>query len=556
MNVTGKIKFAVLTRVSTERQAERGHSLQAQMAQIERAVGMLGGTIVARYGNTAEHATRGFERKEFDRLLADVSKGGFDAVMVTDPSRWSRDNRRSKDGLDLLKKYRVRFFALTQEHDLFSPESNLALGILTEANGYYVERQLRSAAAGRIAGAKKGRAVVGGRLPWGRRFDRTSGEWSVNVECQQLAERMYDMYVHEHRSFRSIGEALLDPDTMVSMDENTVRRRLASAGSKWTQTINLDGRREEIECEIPPLLDADKVSQITRLADERRLVRNQPKYPLSNLVRCKQCGSVLSHHDVRSGNHTLPQYRHDIRVAHTPACTMFVYREPLEKDIFSRLGGILRNEESLRAAVLAGIANADSGRDETEKELAREVKELTRLKTASRNLLATIEASADAPVEYYERVNALGKQIKDCEARRSQLEAKLKLIELPQDIGVRVRAELDQLIGLNGHVVQHWPTEAKRKLVEFFFGGQSLRAKNTNVGILVEMRVDPDLGKYWVWEAQGLFGVIGGALSDYVYLQDRHFEEETQSVTIPPVLARALVEGTNTIHHAHTRAKS
>jgi hypothetical protein len=38
MKPNPKLRYAVLTRVSTERQAERGHSLQAQTVQIERAV--------------------------------------------------------------------------------------------------------------------------------------------------------------------------------------------------------------------------------------------------------------------------------------------------------------------------------------------------------------------------------------------------------------------------------------------------------------------------------------------------------------------------------------
>jgi len=553
MKPNPKLRYAVLTRVSTERQAERGHSLQAQTVQIERAVNSLGGEITARYGNNAEHATRNYERKEFDRLMADVPKGIFDAVIVTDPSRWSRDNRRSKDGLDLLKIHKIRFFVLAQEQDLYSPEATLALGIVTEANDYFVQRMLKSSAAGRIAGARKGRAVIGGCIPWGRRFDKAIGVWSVDPECQRLAERMYSMYVDEQMSFRAIGEAIADPQTMQPMDENTVRRRLEKAGPRWKQTINFEGREEVIECQIPALLSEEQVAHIGRISAERRLVRYQPKYPLSHLVRCAHCGSVFSHHHVRSGNHALPQYRHDIRVGYKRECTKFVYREALEREVFSRFGAILKDEQSLREAVRAGIVCANVERERMEKQLEQEVRELSRLRKASRNLQAVIEESAEAPLEYVDRVTILEKQIKGSEVRKASLEEKLKIVELPQDLGIRVRAELDQLIGANGQVVQFWPTEAKRKLVEFFFGGQTMRTKGKEVGVFVEMRQDTDLGKYWVWEARGLFGVIAGALSDYIYLQDKHFEEMRESVTVSPELARTLINGTNAIHQAHER---
>jgi DNA invertase Pin-like site-specific DNA recombinase len=45
-----------------------------------------------------EHATVGYERDKLNKLLQDSGKGIFDAVIVCDPSRWSRDNK-NKEGL-------------------------------------------------------------------------------------------------------------------------------------------------------------------------------------------------------------------------------------------------------------------------------------------------------------------------------------------------------------------------------------------------------------------------------------------------------------------------
>ena len=54
----------------------------------------LGGRIVEWYGGQ-EHGTAGYEKKEVDRLIADAGRGRFDAVIVTDADRWSRDNTKS-----------------------------------------------------------------------------------------------------------------------------------------------------------------------------------------------------------------------------------------------------------------------------------------------------------------------------------------------------------------------------------------------------------------------------------------------------------------------------
>lgn len=65
----------------------------------------LGGTIperLWRYSGQA-HATPDQERIKLDQRLEDSGKALFDAVIVCDPSRWSRDNLKSKLGLaDLL----------------------------------------------------------------------------------------------------------------------------------------------------------------------------------------------------------------------------------------------------------------------------------------------------------------------------------------------------------------------------------------------------------------------------------------------------------------------
>lgn len=46
--------------------------------------------------------------------MADASKDLFDAVIVFDPSRWSRDNKLNKEGLNILRKNSIRFFLVPQ----------------------------------------------------------------------------------------------------------------------------------------------------------------------------------------------------------------------------------------------------------------------------------------------------------------------------------------------------------------------------------------------------------------------------------------------------------
>src|SRR3954464_10781937 len=104
-----KIRFAALIRVSTEKQEKQGESLKTQTTDNTKSVEHLGGTIFKWYGGQ-EHATPGYEKKEVDRLIQDARNKRFDAVIVTDADRWSRDNDKSKEGLEVFAANDIRFF--------------------------------------------------------------------------------------------------------------------------------------------------------------------------------------------------------------------------------------------------------------------------------------------------------------------------------------------------------------------------------------------------------------------------------------------------------------
>src|SRR5687767_12343344 len=114
------LRFARLTRVSSEGQETEGESLNVQRRQIEAAIAQLGGIATARYDGQ-EHAMPNHERKKFESMLCDAARGIFDAICVADSSRWSRDNTASKRAIGIFRTHGIRFFCLTREFDLHDP---------------------------------------------------------------------------------------------------------------------------------------------------------------------------------------------------------------------------------------------------------------------------------------------------------------------------------------------------------------------------------------------------------------------------------------------------
>src|SRR5262249_54894604 len=112
------------------------------------------------YGGS-EHATPGHEHAEVNRLLSDAAKGKIDAVHVSHPDRWSRDNAKSKQGLEILRKHKVRFFVGTQEFNLHDPTACLFLGMSAEIGEFQANNQSQKSMKNRIDRAKEGKPVSG-----------------------------------------------------------------------------------------------------------------------------------------------------------------------------------------------------------------------------------------------------------------------------------------------------------------------------------------------------------------------------------------------------------
>lgn len=187
-----KKRFAALIRVSTEKQEKQGESLRTQRKQNEDTVKKLSGKIVGWYGGQ-EHATAGYEKREIERLLNDARQGRFDAVIVANADRWSRDNEYSQQGLAVLKEKRIEFYTGATRWDLFTPSHKLFLGMSAEIGAFFASNQKLSSIQNRIERAKRG-IPTGGKKPFGRNF--VDGKWVIDKEKQAMIKDVAKRYLN------------------------------------------------------------------------------------------------------------------------------------------------------------------------------------------------------------------------------------------------------------------------------------------------------------------------------------------------------------------------
>ncbi len=432
--MSGKpLRFGALVRVSTEKQEQQGESLRTQRADNEQNVSSLGGKIVQWYGGQ-EHATPGWETAEVDRLLADAAKGKLDAVIVPHPDRWSRDNARSKEGLDVLRAHKVRFFVGSQEYDLFNPVAKLFLGVSAEIGEFQAGLQNLKSTTNRIARARRG-VPTGGKLPFGRLYDRKTGEWSLDPEKQAVIRDIAARYLKGESLNRLAKEYNLN-------HPNLCKILREQSGEEWSinfkvPSLNID---ETVPFKVPRLLDKETEKAVQhRLKANRTYLLRPPllrhTYLLRGFVFCSGCGYRMNGQTSPEGNR---YYRHPHADRERP-CPLdpppWVRAERLEAAVIGELFRMFGSPAAIERAVRAAVPDCDKvlkQRERLRADLDKVVKARARVVDAiADGMLSKDQAKAKLD-ELAERESLIGTELDKVAAL---------LADLPDDDAVRCYVE-------------------------------------------------------------------------------------------------------------------
>ena len=423
--------FASLVRVSTERQEKRGESLRTQTSQITGAVKSLNGNLVKTYSGQ-EHATAGHERKILEQLFTDVAKSPrpFDAVMVADPTRWSRDNVASETGLETLRDAGVKFFVLTSEYDLFNPDHRLFLGLSSTIGAFHARKQKQKSLENRIERAKRG-IPTGGKVPFGRKWENE--QWVIDPKQQEIIADIAARYLK--------GEQLPKLAKKYHMNHSNVCKVLRErCGEDWEITFQADDLniKETVSVRVPPLLDEKTIKAVRhRLEANRTYLHGKPKHEwlLGGRVFCAQCGYVMFGQVNHQGHR---YYRH----AHTPRdreCPLrprpWVRADKIEGAVVSQLFRMFGNPAAIERAVKVAIPDCDKTRSCCH----RLEEDIAKIERTRDRVLSMIEKDVIDDRQAEKKLREL-KERED--AHRDELD-KLKesLVDIPDEESIRCYVE-------------------------------------------------------------------------------------------------------------------
>jgi DNA invertase Pin-like site-specific DNA recombinase len=504
----GALRFGALVRVSTDHQEQQGESLRTQRSGITHDIELLGGTAAAWYGGQ-EHATEGWERKEVDRLIADAGKGLWNAVIVANADRWSRDNKKSSEGLEAFKRHGIRFFVGVSEYDLYNPEHVLFLDLSASIGRYHASNQKKKSILNRIHRARRGIPTVG-KLPFGRTFDRESETWGLDPEKVEVIQDIAARYLQ--------GTPLRKLARKHGLDHSTVCRVLrGQLGEEWElefEDASL-GIREAVLMRVPRLLSPDTVRAVLQRMKANREHFHRPpescrvhEYLLSGFIFCAACGYNLVGEAVRRkrrGKSLWRYYRHP-HTDRTRPCPLtprpWVRADPIEAAVVGDLMNLFVNPDFAHEGIVQGIAAAAPDAAKAHERLRKAQEDLGRVGASRQRILTLVSREALTMEQAEEQLRKLQDRERELRVEVENLRVGLGDVPDPGQAEAYAAAVRTLLADAGAEEVRrvvepHLAGETKRGMLEAVFG--RALADGTPAGVYVSPEGEYARGRPKTW---------------------------------------------------------
>ena len=297
----------IYQRVSTDEQAARGYSIQAQGEKLERYCRENDIRILAQFEEDYS-AKDGFDRPEYKKLVEFVKRPGQkpDFVLVTQWSRFSRNVQYSLNEIDRFEKLGVQINATDQWIDGSIPENLFLLVIYLTTPEIENRRHSLRTIDGMRKAMKMGYWV--NHPPYG--YDQVRNEEGRPVLVQnanaKLVKKSFELlatgayHKDEVRHILQKEGMKVSKQTFYNILEKEVHSGLIRVPAYKTEPEEL--AQGKIEAIITQEL-FNTVQDVIR--SKRRtikpLVKSHPHLPLRGLLVCSQCSKKLSGYTT-SGN--------------------------------------------------------------------------------------------------------------------------------------------------------------------------------------------------------------------------------------------------------------
>ncbi|WP_348624231.1 recombinase family protein [Paenibacillus peoriae] len=291
------IRAAGYGRVSTEEQANEGHSLDAQreynLKYIENEKWILSG-----YFEDPGYSGKNLNRPDMKRLIQEINDKNIDALVVHKLDRLTRDIKDLYEMLQMFEKHNIKFVSISEKIDTDTAMGRMFVFMLGIFAQWYRENLSEEVTKGMRARAKKGIPNVFVNM-FG--YTRTpEGELIINEEEAKWVIWIFEQYLN--------GKGT--PTIAKELNNMNIRR---TRGGRWSQTKVMDvlenqhyvgnitwkSKKDDEKDRIIRkgthigIIDQETFDRVQRWIQRRRdglRSRNSYNYAFGGVLRCGKCG--------------------------------------------------------------------------------------------------------------------------------------------------------------------------------------------------------------------------------------------------------------------------
>jgi site-specific DNA recombinase len=368
------IKCAGYVRVSTPGQVDE-ESLTTQRKSIETFANQNDYQLTEIYADEGISGGSVKDRHALLRCLNDGQAGKFKVLVVHRLSRFGRNALELLNNYKELKSAGIELRSISEGIDFSSSYGEFMLTMLAAIAALERDIIRETTLENRIARGNRG-IPTSGAFPYGRTYNKETGEWIPDDDKIKLIQRIADEYLN--------GGSLLEIAKREKMSYNNLVKILSlRSGDKWTVEFK---DKPPITYTIPRILSDDIIQKIKdRLEFNSRNNRTDSvyKYVLAGFIRCEKCLSAISG---QTFHYPKKDYRYYYHRGH-PTCKSFnyIHADQIEKAVFETIFENVIDEPSFQKAIAESmpdenmIVELELKIKDSEKELKRIQKELNKL---------------------------------------------------------------------------------------------------------------------------------------------------------------------------------
>ena len=281
------LRVGLYGRVSTEEQALRGFSIEAQVDALKEYAEKNNMKIVDIYLDEGiSGAKPPLKRPALKRLLEDVEAGKIDMILFTKLDRWFRSVKEYFKVQDVLDNNKVEWKAIQENYDTTTANGQMAITIFLA-----VAQNERDKTAERIKVVldhkrKNKEACFGGRaVPFGYMKEPDSDgvmRLVKNPETQQATQEFWDILIESNNLNKAIRH--MDVEYGIHKDWKSWKR--------MTQSDFYCGIHRGVQDFCPAYVTPENFLKFQE-RDTIKLTPSGVSYYFRSMMRCPECGNKL-----------------------------------------------------------------------------------------------------------------------------------------------------------------------------------------------------------------------------------------------------------------------